>query len=122
MTDTAVNVSPRPAAPREDAPRAETADALPVLATRDLSLWYGSQQVLDRVSLAVARHQVTAVIGPSGCGKSSFLRTLNRMNDMVSTLRIEGAVLYEGVDLYDRRVDPVAVRRRIGMLFQKPNP
>jgi phosphate transport system ATP-binding protein len=122
MTDIAVNVSPRPAAPRADAPRAGTADASPVLATRDLSLWYGSQQVLDRVSLAVARHQVTAVIGPSGCGKSSFLRTLNRMNDMVPKLRIEGAVLYEGVDLYDRRVDPVAVRRRIGMLFQKPNP
>jgi phosphate transport system ATP-binding protein len=74
------------------------------------------------VNVQVFRNNITAFIGPSGCGKTTVLRTLNRMNDLIETARIDGQVLYHGVDLYDKRVDPVEVRRRIGMVFQKPNP
>jgi phosphate transport system ATP-binding protein len=78
--------------------------------------------VFYSVSFAIAPNNITALIGPSGCGKTSVLRCLNRMNDLIPVARIEGKVLYHDVDLYDRRVDPVEVRRRIGMVFQKPNP
>jgi phosphate transport system ATP-binding protein len=74
------------------------------------------------VNLPVRRNEITALIGPSGCGKTTVLRALNRMNDLIDGARVEGKVLYHGVDLYDPRVDPVEVRRRIGMVFQKPNP
>ncbi len=88
----------------------------------DLSVYYGSFRAIRNVSLSIAEHEITAFIGPSGCGKTTLLRCLNRMNDLIETARVEGRVMYHGVDLYDRRVDPVEVRRRIGMVFQKPNP
>ncbi len=96
--------------------------AVPVLATTDFDLWYGNHQALHGVTLAVPEHQVTAVIGPSGCGKSTWLRSLNRMNELLGNVRTQGAVRYRGTDVYGPGVDAVEVRRRIGMVFQKPNP
>jgi len=90
--------------------------------TRDLSLWYGDTQALFDVSLELMERQVTALIGPSGCGKSSFLRCLNRMNDLVPSCRVKGRVEIDGQDIYDKSVDVVHLRSRIGMVFQKPNP
>ena len=90
--------------------------------TRDLSLWYGEKQALFDVSLGIAERQVTALIGPSGCGKSTFLRCLNRMNDVIEGVRITGEVRLDGEDIYDRSVDVVQLRARVGMVFQKPNP
>jgi phosphate transport system ATP-binding protein len=87
-----------------------------------LSVWYGGFRAVRDVSLAIREREITALIGPSGCGKTTVLRCLNRMNDLIDAARVDGTVLYHGVDLYDRRVDPVEVRRRIGMVFQKPNP
>ncbi len=89
---------------------------------KDLSLWYTKKQALTNVSLAFPRNKVTALIGPSGCGKSTLLRCLNRMNDLIDGVRTTGNVTYHGADIYARDVDPVEVRRRIGMVFQKPNP
>ena len=89
---------------------------------RDLNVYYGSFRAVRDVSLQIRQRQITALIGPSGCGKTSVLRCLNRMNDLIETARVDGSVLYHGVNLYDRRVDAVEVRRRIGMVFQKPNP
>jgi len=77
---------------------------------------------VHKVTLPIYRNEITALIGPSGCGKTTFIRCLNRMNDLIETARVEGTLLYHGVDLYDPSVDPVEVRRRIGMVFQKPNP
>jgi len=88
----------------------------------DLSVYYGQFRAVRNVTLKISRNYITALIGPSGCGKTTMLRCLNRMNDLVETARVEGTVLYHGVDLYDKRVDPVEVRRHIGMVFQKPNP
>jgi phosphate transport system ATP-binding protein len=93
-----------------------------VLDLRDLSVYYGEFRAVREVSLSIPRNQITALIGPSGCGKTTVLRCLNRMNDLIEGARVEGQVLYHGVDLYDPKVDPVEVRRRIGMVFQKPNP
>jgi phosphate transport system ATP-binding protein len=87
-----------------------------------LSVYYGGFRAVRDVTLAVYRNQITALIGPSGCGKTTVLRCFNRMNDLIEGARVEGNVLYHGVDLYDPKVDPVEVRRRIGMVFQKPNP
>jgi phosphate transport system ATP-binding protein len=87
-----------------------------------VSVFYGSKKALTDVSLAVRRGEITALIGPSGCGKTTFLRSLNRMNDSVASFRIEGQILYHGHDIYGSNVDQVEVRRRIGMVFQKPNP
>ncbi len=92
------------------------------IVVENLNLYYGDTQALHNVSIRFPRNQVTAIIGPSGCGKSTLLRCLNRMNDLIPGVRVEGRVLYEGVDIYDPQVDPVEVRRRIGMVFQKPNP
>jgi phosphate transport system ATP-binding protein len=89
---------------------------------RDLSLWYGAFRALKDVSIDVPQKRITALIGPSGCGKSTLLRCMNRMNDLVGGVRIEGQLLYHGIDLYGPDTDPVEVRRRIGMVFQKPNP
>jgi phosphate transport system ATP-binding protein len=89
---------------------------------RDVSCWYGGFRAVRDVSISVARREVTALIGPSGCGKSTVLRTINRMNDLVPSFRLDGTILLDGQDLYGPDVDPVAVRRRIGMVFQKPNP
>jgi phosphate transport system ATP-binding protein len=93
-----------------------------VFDAQDVSVFYGSKQALTGVSLRIRRGQITALIGPSGCGKTTFLRSLNRMNDSVPSFRIGGQILYHGHDLYGGNVDQVEVRRRIGMVFQKPNP
>jgi phosphate transport system ATP-binding protein len=89
---------------------------------RDLSLYYGSFKAVKEVNLKVERQKVTAMIGPSGCGKSTVLRALNRMNDLIPSAHAEGQVLFHGQDIYAPDVDPVEVRRHIGMVFQKPNP
>jgi len=88
----------------------------------DLSVFYGEAPAVKNVSLDIHSNAITALIGPSGCGKSTVLRCLNRMNDLVPSARIEGKLLYHGVDLYGSDVDPIEVRRRIGMVFQRPNP
>ena len=93
-----------------------------VFEARGVSIFYGAKQALAGVNLGIQRGQITALIGPSGCGKTTFLRSLNRMNDSVPGFRIEGSVLYHGHELYGGNVDQVEVRRRIGMVFQKPNP
>jgi phosphate transport system ATP-binding protein len=93
-----------------------------VFDVRDVAVYYGTFRAVRDVTLPIARNEITALIGPSGCGKTTFLRCLNRMNDLIEGARVEGKILYHGVDLYDERVDPVEVRRRIGMVFQKPNP
>ena len=89
---------------------------------QSLSCFYGSFRAVRDIGLRVPRNKITAIIGPSGCGKSTLLRSFNRMNDLVEGAHIEGTILYHGVDLYADGVDPVEVRRRIGMVFQKPNP
>jgi len=88
----------------------------------DVNIFYGQFRAVKDVSLQIRKNKITALIGPSGCGKSTMLRAFNRMNDLVSTARIEGEVLFHGRNLYARDVDPVEVRRKIGMVFQKPNP
>ena len=89
---------------------------------RNLSVYYGNFQAVRDVNLKIVKQKITAIIGPSGCGKSTVLRAFNRMNELVPTARAEGQVLYHGKNIYDPDVDPVEVRRRIGMVFQKPNP
>jgi phosphate transport system ATP-binding protein len=93
-----------------------------VFAVHDLGVAYGSNVAVQSVTLDVYRNLITAVIGPSGCGKSTFIRCLNRMNDLVPGVAVSGTILYHGEDLYGPEADPVEVRRRIGMVFQKPNP
>jgi len=105
------------------ATRAQALDPADVVFdVRGLSAYYGSFRALRDISLEIERNRITALIGPSGCGKTTLLRSFNRMNDLVPSARIEGHIYYHGVDLYDQAVDPVEVRRRIGMVFQKPNP
>jgi phosphate transport system ATP-binding protein len=87
-----------------------------------LGVWYGQTQALRDIGLHVLEKKITAIIGPSGCGKSTFIRCFNRMNELIPNTRIEGEVLYHGANIYGPEVDPVEVRRRIGMVFQKPNP
>jgi len=96
--------------------------AEPVFRLADVNVYYGDFRAVRDVTLDVTAHQITALIGPSGCGKSTLIRSLNRMNDLIPGARVEGKVLYHEQDLYDPAVDPVAVRRRIGMVFQRPNP
>jgi phosphate transport system ATP-binding protein len=103
-------------------PVGSDADASPILDIRDLSVWYGDFLAVRGITVPVNGNEITALIGPSGCGKTTVLRCLNRMNDLIDGSRIRGSVSYHGVDLYGRDVDPVEVRRRIGMVFQKPNP
>ncbi|MEX1272061.1 MAG: ATP-binding cassette domain-containing protein, partial [Acidimicrobiia bacterium] len=93
-----------------------------VFRASDVSVWYGNFKALADVSLDINQNEITALIGPSGCGKSTFIRCFNRMNDLIRSARIEGALTYHDVDIYGENVDPVEVRRRIGMVFQKPNP
>ena len=93
-----------------------------VFDVRDLSVFYGKSAAVENVNLEIYGNMVTALIGPSGCGKSTFIRCLNRMNDLIPRARVDGAILYHGQDLYGSGVDSVVVRRRIGMVFQKPNP
>ncbi|HUX49582.1 MAG TPA: phosphate ABC transporter ATP-binding protein PstB [Spirochaetia bacterium] len=94
----------------------------PAIEIRNLDFFYGSFQAVKDVDIAFSRHQVTALIGPSGCGKSTVLRTMNRMNDLIPETRTQGEILFHGKNIYDRDIDPVDIRRRIGMVFQRPNP
>ena len=93
-----------------------------ILDIKKLDLWYGGNHALKDVNMEIKRNAITAFIGPSGCGKSTFLKTLNRMNDLVPGVRIEGQVLLDGVDIYDPKVDTSMLRKKIGMVFQQPNP
>jgi phosphate transport system ATP-binding protein len=109
------------AMPRQTAPSGPAAhDA--IIELQDVSCYYGSFRAVRNVDLRIAEHAITALIGPSGCGKSTLLRTINRMNDLVPSYHSEGRILLDGQDLFAKSVDPVAVRRRVGMVFQKPNP
>ena len=118
--------SEKPAA----APRPETKPAaapanpqsLPAISVKNLSVFFGKNQVLKSVSLNIEARAVTAIIGPSGCGKSTFLRSLNRMHELIPTSRVEGDIRLFGEDIYGNNVEPVIVRRRVGMVFQKSNP
>jgi phosphate transport system ATP-binding protein len=94
----------------------------PVMACEHVNVYYGDFRAVTRVSLAFGKNEITALIGPSGCGKSTLLRSLNRMNDLVDGARVEGHVTYHGKNVYDRDVDAIELRRRVGMVFQKPNP
>ena len=127
MTDESPRVFERPVATaRESSPAPE----IPSLATergvvfcsRDVNVYYGAFRAVRDVTFDVPRNEIMALIGPSGCGKSTVLRCYNRMNDLIRDARVTGSITYRGTDLYDERVDPVEVRRRIGMVFQKPNP
>lgn len=92
------------------------------IVSKDLNLWYGEKQALKNINLDIPEKKITALIGPSGCGKSTFIRCLNRMNDLVDKVRIDGQVVYDDINIYDKDVDVVEIRKRIGMVFQKPNP
>jgi len=94
----------------------------PKLSVKNVNLYYGSFQALRNISLEIPQNAITAIIGPSGCGKSTFLRLFNRMNDLIPNVRVEGAVELDAVSIYDEDVDVVEIRRRVGMVFQKPNP
>ena len=94
----------------------------PILETKKLNLWYGTHQALYDIDTEIYSNQITALIGPSGCGKSTFLKTIDRMNDLVPGCRIEGAVLYNGHNVYGDKIDVTQLRAQIGMVFQKPNP
>jgi phosphate transport system ATP-binding protein len=118
--DTIAPVMPIEIAQRDE-PRAVVQREV-VFDVRDVSVYYGKNLALKNVNLEIYRHMVTALIGPSGCGKSTFIRCLNRMNDLITGARVDGKVLYHDQDLYGSGADPVVVRRRIGMVFQKPNP
>lgn len=92
------------------------------MSARNVNVFYGDKQAIFNNNLDIGKNEVLAMIGPSGCGKSTFLRTLNRMNDTISSCRVEGEILLDGENIYDRKMDPVLLRARIGMVFQKPNP
>ena len=111
LADVARDTAHRPTAPRE-----------PVFEVRNLTVTYADIPAIKDVTLEVGRNRVTAFIGPSGCGKSTFIRCFNRMNDLIPSARVHGEVLFHGQDLYGADVDPVEVRKLIGMVFQKPNP
>ena len=106
----------------ERPPEEAGVDHATVIELQDVSCYYGSFRAVRNINIKVAKQRITALIGPSGCGKSTLLRTINRMNDLIPTYRTEGHLLLDGQDLYAKEVDPVAVRRRVGMVFQKPNP
>ena len=109
--------TPGPPSVPAEPPAAET-----IFDVRGVSVFYGDKPAIRDVDLALQRNRITALIGPSGCGKSTFIRCLNRMNDLIPSARVQGHIGYHGQDLYSPDVDPVQVRRRIGMVFQKPNP
>ncbi len=93
-----------------------------IMTAKDLCLWYGENQALKNISIAIPEKSITALIGPSGCGKSTFLKTLNRMNDLIPIVKITGKVTYKGRNIFDKDVDVNGLRRDVGMVFQKPNP
>ncbi|MCG1002313.1 MULTISPECIES: phosphate ABC transporter ATP-binding protein PstB [Halobacterium] len=94
----------------------------PIIRSRDLDVFYGEERALDGIDIDIPENRVTAIIGPSGCGKSTFLRCINRMNDRIDACRVTGELALRGKNVYDADVDPVALRRRVGMVFQEPNP
>jgi len=98
------------------------ADAAATFEVEDLSVWYGDDRALQDISMTIPEESVTALVGPSGCGKSTFLRCLNRMNDRISTARVEGSVELDGQEIYQDGVDLVELRKRVGQVFQRPNP
>jgi phosphate transport system ATP-binding protein len=109
-------------APAQDEQARAAEQAEIKMTARDVNLWYGEKQALFDISLDIQDRSVTALIGPSGCGKSTFLRCLNRMNDVIEGVRIKGEITLDGEDIYAPDVDPVQLRARVGMVFQKPNP
>jgi phosphate transport system ATP-binding protein len=106
----------------EAAPNEAPSDANVVIETNDLAVYYGKFKAVQDVNLKIRRHEITAFIGPSGCGKSTVLRCFNRMNDTIDGARVEGRITYHGIDLYGAEISATQVRRRVGMVFQKPNP
>ena len=125
MTEDATMTSDRPVDQAEAAPGPDagaTVDRPVVFDVDDLSVYYGDFRAVRNVTLDIYQHEITAFIGPSGCGKTTVLRCFDRMNDLIDIARVEGTLRYHGVDLYAPEVDPVEVRRRVGMVFQKPNP
>ncbi len=120
MNDSTMIVPPNEAA--SATPAAEGASSRPKMTGRNVSVFYGEKQALFDVNLEIETNQVTSLIGPSGCGKSTFLRSLNRMNDTIDICRVTGNILLDGQDIYDRSIDVVELRARVGMVFQKPNP
>ncbi|MFO1092312.1 MAG: phosphate ABC transporter ATP-binding protein PstB [Planctomycetaceae bacterium] len=129
MAHSFVNVAPnRPSAPPKGpgvavaAPHGPPPAQVVKFEVRDLNFSYGATQALFNVSLSIPQQSVTALIGPSGCGKSTFLRVLNRMNDIIEGTQVQGTVLLEGIDIYSKDVDVVALRKRVGMVFQKSTP
>ena len=116
---------PQPATSVPSSSVVPTDDSFPpevVFRVEDLNCFYGANRAVRDVTMDIVEREITAIIGPSGCGKTTVLRCFNRMNDLIEGARAEGTLLFRGVDLYDPRVDPVEVRRRVGMVFQKPNP
>jgi len=97
-------------------------DASLAMKAQDVSVWFGKRKILEGVNMNFPRNSCTALIGPSGCGKSTFIRTLNRLHELLPGAALAGSVLYEGSDIYDPEIDPVQIRLKIGMVFQKPNP
>jgi phosphate ABC transporter ATP-binding protein len=127
MTDTLPDSVGDSRAPKMHLRARESSTYLPpeprgILQCENVDVYYGDFRAVTGVDLKFGLHEITALIGPSGCGKSTLLRSLNRMNDLVDGARVEGKVTFEGEDIYGKRVDPIEVRRRIGMVFQKPNP
>jgi phosphate transport system ATP-binding protein len=114
---TAIRTDVKSGAPSNGAPRGET-----VVRADGVDVWYGDTQALSDITMSIPERSVTAIIGPSGCGKSTFLRCINRMNDLIDAARVEGDLHLRGKNVYDDDVDPVALRRRVGMVFQEPNP
>ena len=94
----------------------------PIMRVESVDVYYGDFRAVTEVNLEFGLHEITALIGPSGCGKSTLLRSLNRMNDLIDGARVDGEILFHGENIYGKGVDPIEVRRRIGMVFQKPNP
>lgn len=114
-TERGLDPAPRPAPP-------ESGELRTKYQVKDLNFFYGSHKALKQINVEIYENQITALIGPSGCGKSTFLRTLNRMNELLPDTRHEGTLMLDGQDIFDRAVDVVELRKRVGMVFQKPNP
>lgn len=93
-----------------------------IIEVRNLNLYYGDHQALKNINMDIKKNSITAFIGPSGCGKSTFLRTLNRMNDLIDLVRIEGSIKIDGKEIYDKNTDTISLRKKVGMVFQQPNP
>ena len=111
----------RPSQPDRPTPSAAGARTIALL-LKDVNVWYGKAQAITRVSMEIPEHQITALIGPSGCGKSTLIRCLNRLNDLIDDVRVEGRITLHDQDIYDPRLDVITLRKRIGMVFQKSNP